>query len=714
MDPAQLDIDVRIDRRRTRSEVGNLVDDMRRVYHENRRSLRAYTTKTNQIAISGLRRFSSKHKSAFRDAVRDTRALERSYDRLGGRMDRINRGMGSFLRNITSVRSLMLGMGVGVAGKGLFDLFVGSNSRLEQSMITFETMLGSKGRAQTLIKQLDAYSARTPFQAEEVMEASRRLTRSSGKDLGRNLDLVDLSAQMSSMSPSKTLVDAAEAILDAEMGEFERLKEFGVKIRIRDIEKRIKATEGKSRKATSGEILEEVQRKFAEMTGGRNLVEMQSQSAAGRISTLIDKVKLQMRDLGKPAFKAFADGISTASKQLDTVMQDKTFQQDLKELAGGIERTISLTAELITKAPAAYKQARQFLDENGNALLALGGLYGANKLTGGALARGAGGLTKSALFGRGGGAGAGGVAGMAGVQRVWVVNMGKGGLGGSPSFTGRNSKLLGAGGLTAAEAGSMGFGGGGIMGAGGLAAGGAAVLGVGTIAMSLYAFHKALSTTTNTVAAYEKREAERLAAMKAREAAPSNKLGAREQLLYGQAIRTGNLSGRLRSQDFEGAKGAIFQMLGGSKARYTGTPEQQKALALANEILQREGAGKFVLSEGQRVNRGRFVGGREGLTEEQKSFLGRLPELSRMLKANPSLADDPRVRADNARAEGLNRVLGQSRRTAEALNAASPLNVNINIYGPDEAAGQRAGAAAVNQIEAYYTEIERKQALLAE
>jgi len=649
-------------------------------------------------------------------AARDARRLERAYDGITSGLGRLGKGAQGAISSLTSLKMLGAGLAGGMVGRGAFDLLIGQNSRLEQAMITFETMLGSKDRARDLVSRVEHFSAVTPFQMDETVETSRRLTRSTKGDIGKNMDLVRLSAGMAAMSPSKTIVDAAEAILDAEMGEFERLKEFGVKVRIREVEKRL------GRKANANDLVQEVERKFNEMTGGRDLVQAQSQSAQGRLSTLIDKAKLQLRDVGRTAFESYSRGIGEVSKQLDKSLKDPQFIKDLKELGEGAARLTEKTTELLTKAPAAYREARAFLGQHGDTIKAIGAIWAANRLSGGMLAQGVAAGGRRALFGKGGAAGAA-AAGMmpGGVQKVWVVNAGGG------SFLGRNSKVgMGAAaGSTArakwmaslglsspvASVGSVGstMFSGGLLGtaAGASVAGGAAAL-VG----SLWALHDVTSRTGAIIKKYEDAEKERVERIKRElEAGPNKgKIGAREMMLYKENLNFGGLSEKLRAGDFAGAKGAIYKALGGPRARLK-TPEQQRTLEQINAILLREGAGKLEIGEGRRISSGRFIAGKGALDEERQAFLASLPQLSKLLTANPELAKDQRVRRDNERAAGLQRMLGMMEENSRALNDARANYANITIVVSDTGDPQANARATQQMLDDYYKQVNRSQDL---
>jgi len=94
----------------------------------------------------------------------------------------------------------------------------------EDANLTLKTLYGSQEAAQQKFQWLQQFAATTPFEFPELLEAATRL-KAYGMDVeqyGRTLG--DTAAGM-----GKPIMDVVEAIADAQQGEFERMKEFGIK-----------------------------------------------------------------------------------------------------------------------------------------------------------------------------------------------------------------------------------------------------------------------------------------------------------------------------------------------------------------------------------------------------------------------------------------------------------------------------------------------------
>ncbi len=109
-----------------------------------------------------------------------------------------------------------------IAAIGAAGLSVASN--FEDASTTLTTLYGDVDTAKEKFQDLSAFAANTPFEFPELMDATIKL-KAYGIEAGDYLQILgDTSSAM-----GKQLNDAVEMLSDAQTGEFERLKEFGVK-----------------------------------------------------------------------------------------------------------------------------------------------------------------------------------------------------------------------------------------------------------------------------------------------------------------------------------------------------------------------------------------------------------------------------------------------------------------------------------------------------
>ncbi len=87
------------------------------------------------------------------------------------------------------------------------------------------TTFGSSSMAALKMKEIEEFASRTPYSVDELTSSFVKLANSGFRPTGEQLTrLGDLAS-----STGKSFDQLAEAILDAQTGEFERLKEFGIR-----------------------------------------------------------------------------------------------------------------------------------------------------------------------------------------------------------------------------------------------------------------------------------------------------------------------------------------------------------------------------------------------------------------------------------------------------------------------------------------------------
>jgi len=116
---------------------------------------------------------------------------------------------------------LALGAGALSLGKDVVD----TTAKYEKFHAVLKNTYGSSMKASLAMKDLENFAAKTPFQIDELTDSFIKLENAGFKPAMSDMTkLGDLAA-----SKGKSFDQLTEAILDAQMGEFERLKEFGIK-----------------------------------------------------------------------------------------------------------------------------------------------------------------------------------------------------------------------------------------------------------------------------------------------------------------------------------------------------------------------------------------------------------------------------------------------------------------------------------------------------
>lgn len=202
-------------------------------------------------------------------------------DLTGGALNSVRSSLGKVQSVLFSVKSAMIGIGAAAAVKSILS----TASSFEQMNVSMETVVGSSEKAREAMNWIKDFTAKTPYELEEVNRAFIKLS-SYGLDATKNLQWLGNTAS----AMGKSLDSAVEALADAVSGEFERLKEFGVRTRQEGDNVTFAWTQNgqeltKTVSKTSEDITKALQDIFVKFDGG---MAKQSETMGGILSNLSD------------------------------------------------------------------------------------------------------------------------------------------------------------------------------------------------------------------------------------------------------------------------------------------------------------------------------------------------------------------------------------------------------------------------------------------
>ena len=202
-------------------------------------------------------------------------------------MAQTSKKFSSIGKNMTAAVTLPI-VGMGIAA-------VKAASDMESLQVRLNTAFkGNETAAKKAFAEINKFTASTPFQLEEVAGAFVKL-----KNMGLDPSISALrSYGNTASSMGKSLDQMVEAVADAATGEFERLKEFGIKAnkegdRVKFMFRGVTTEVGFNSKEIQKYLLNIGNTEFA---GG---IEKQSKTFAGRMSTLRDNAKLMAASFGE-------------------------------------------------------------------------------------------------------------------------------------------------------------------------------------------------------------------------------------------------------------------------------------------------------------------------------------------------------------------------------------------------------------------------------
>jgi len=162
-----------------------------------------------------------KASKAIRKVSTKLKKLGRTAKKVGSGMGKAFKGLIGTLFNLkTSVIALAGAAGLGALAKGI----ISTGIEFENYRATLKVVLGSQEKANKSFAWLQDFAKKTPFSINTLSESFVKLA-AYGIDGTKSMQsLGDAAAAM-----GKDILMAVEAMADAQTGEFERLKEFGIK-----------------------------------------------------------------------------------------------------------------------------------------------------------------------------------------------------------------------------------------------------------------------------------------------------------------------------------------------------------------------------------------------------------------------------------------------------------------------------------------------------
>ncbi|MCM3079592.1 hypothetical protein [Brevibacillus invocatus] len=202
--------------------------------------------------------------------------------------------------------------------KSAYNWLIDSNAQMEQYKNTLTVVMGSQEKATKTLEWATKFAAQTPFEIPQIVEATTRM-QAYGIQADKTLGIVgDMASVM-----GKDLMQAVEAVADAQTGELERMKEFGItKQMILDQAKLLGSAPVNNSgqitdmKAFNAALFSLMEKRFK---GG---MEMQSKSFKGMLSNVSDFMGTMGRKLGQPLFDKAKEHLASFLDWLNRLQSD--------------------------------------------------------------------------------------------------------------------------------------------------------------------------------------------------------------------------------------------------------------------------------------------------------------------------------------------------------------------------------------------------------
>lgn len=245
-------------------------------------------------------------------------------------------GVSGVSDEMKKMKTLITGFIAAYGGKKLWDLLIGSNAEMEQYTTSLEVMLGSASKASAMIEKMRDFAAKTPLTLENVISGGS-LLMSYGVDESNLIDTMTKLGDLASGNAEKmdriTLAYGQMLAKGKVTGEeLMQMTEAGVPLQTALAESIGVTGEEFSKMVSKGEVgIDALNKAITELTTGdgkfAGMMEKQSQTMQGMLSTLQDNVSEFFRKMGEGAFGEVKSALQEASDLLAEWEEDGTLDK---------------------------------------------------------------------------------------------------------------------------------------------------------------------------------------------------------------------------------------------------------------------------------------------------------------------------------------------------------------------------------------------------
>lgn len=245
-------------------------------------------------------------------------------------------GVSGVSDEMKKMKTLITGFIAAYGGKKLWDLLIGSNAEMEQHTTSLEVMLGSASKASAMIEKMRDFAAKTPLTLENVISGGS-LLMSYGVDEDNLIDTMTKLGDLASGNAEKmdriTLAYGQMLAKGKVTGEeLMQMTEAGVPLQTALAESIGVTGEEFSKMVSAGKVgIDDLNKAITGLTTGNGkfagMMEKQSQTMQGMLSTLQDNLSEFMRKMGEGAFGEVKSALQEASDLLAEWEEDGTLDR---------------------------------------------------------------------------------------------------------------------------------------------------------------------------------------------------------------------------------------------------------------------------------------------------------------------------------------------------------------------------------------------------
>lgn len=304
---------------------------------------------------------------------KEYKQMEKDAGKLASQINKVKTNTKGIQSPLSKVKSLLVGIGAVAALKSLIQNMSKVRMEFEKYTAMLEVALGSQDLAKKSMRELANFAASTPFQLQQLTGAYVKLVNQGFKPSRAEMTkLGDLTAAM-----GKDFDQLTEAIIDAQTGEFERLKEFGIRASKEGDKVTFTFREQKTQVDFTADSIRQYILGLGEVEGISGSMAKVSETLGGRVSNLSDAWDNLMNSMGSKSSGImvslinwlidFTNGLAQAAKGIKQIKQEVLDENVGNQLELEVLQTEKLAEEYIKiygDKDKALERARFRTEEN--------------------------------------------------------------------------------------------------------------------------------------------------------------------------------------------------------------------------------------------------------------------------------------------------------------------------------------------------------------
>ncbi|MBU0995964.1 MAG: hypothetical protein KJ737_26010 [Proteobacteria bacterium] len=244
----------------------------------------------------------------------------------------VKAGIDGLVKNVFSLKTAFVSLGAGIVA----NKFLETAKSFEKYQTSLETITGSAANAKKAMDWVTDFTAKTPYELDQVTEGFTKL-KAYGID-PVNGTLKTLGDTASAMA--KPLDQAVEMFADAVTGEFERLKEFGIRAKTQGDKVTFSWLQnGQQMQKTVQKTGDAIQKGLIEILEGRfaGAMDKQSKTFAGMWSNIQDQFTLfQKSVMDAGVFEYLKKQLAEALKKIEEWKKSGKLDEWAKKISAAV------------------------------------------------------------------------------------------------------------------------------------------------------------------------------------------------------------------------------------------------------------------------------------------------------------------------------------------------------------------------------------------